>query len=259
MQRDVRDGWRKNVFNEVKRPLVIFGTGGLAREIYEVVQDVSAHCAEPIEVVGFLDDNEIRHGQCVHDLPVLGGVEWLRSYPGTATIIAVGSPAVRRRIALRATAAGATFPVLVHPTATIGRRVALGEGTVVCAGCVLATDIEVGPFALFNFQTTVGHDGVVGAYATLSPGVRVSGNVRIDEGADIGTGATFIQGIAVGAWSIVGAGAVVTRDVPPNATVVGVPAHVIKERPPAWHEAENVVTAIVEPALLSTDAIRKGA
>jgi sugar O-acyltransferase (sialic acid O-acetyltransferase NeuD family) len=236
---DVRNGWRKIVINEVKRPLVIFGVGGLGREIHELVLDISPHCAEPIEIIGFLDDDDRRHGKWVHDLPVLGGVDWLQSHPGTATVVAVGSPAVRRRIVLRLAAAGATFPTLVYPSVTMGRRVALSDGTTVCAGCILATDIEVGPIALINFQTTVGHDCVIGAYATVSPGASVSGCGRIDEGADIGTGSTFIQGIAVGAWSIVGAGATVTRDVPPNATVVGVSARVIKERPPAWRKVES--------------------
>jgi acetyltransferase-like isoleucine patch superfamily enzyme len=53
----------------------------------------------------------------------------------------------------------------------------------------------------------------------------LSGQVRVALGAHIGTGASVIQGIRIGAWSIVGAGAVVIRDVPAGVTAVGVPAN----------------------------------
>ena len=49
---------------------------------------------------------------------------------------------------------------------------------------------------------------------------------RTTEGAFIGTGAVILPGVNVGAWSVVGAGAVVTLDVPARATVMGVPARV---------------------------------
>ena len=50
----------------------------------------------------------------------------------------------------------------------------------------------------------------------------------INNGCDIGTKATIIPGITIGEWSIIGAGAVVVRDIPPHCTAVGVPAKPIK-------------------------------
>jgi acetyltransferase-like isoleucine patch superfamily enzyme len=69
----------------------------------------------------------------------------------------------------------------------------------------------------------------------VAPGAHISGAVHVEEGADVGTGASVIQGITVGAWSVVGAGAAVVRDVEPHTTVVGVPASVIERR--EGHEA----------------------
>ena len=56
----------------------------------------------------------------------------------------------------------------------------------------------------------------------------MSGHVILGEGVKIGTSAVILPGVRVGAWSIVGAGAVVTRDIPDNVTAVGVPAKVIR-------------------------------
>jgi acetyltransferase-like isoleucine patch superfamily enzyme len=61
--------------------------------------------------------------------------------------------------------------------------------------------------------------------------------VKIGEGAEIGTGAVIVPGCAIGDWSIVGAGAVVTGNVPDDATAVGVPARVVKQRPKGWQLA----------------------
>jgi acetyltransferase-like isoleucine patch superfamily enzyme len=56
--------------------------------------------------------------------------------------------------------------------------------------------------------------------------------VRLGDGVDLGTGAVIIQNRSIGEWSVIGAGAVVTTDIPAHVTAVGVPCRVIKERRP---------------------------
>ena len=125
---------------------------------------------------------------------------------------------------------------MIHPLAWLGNRITLGDGTVVCAGNLLTTDMTIGRHVILNLDCTVGHDAVVEDFVTVAPSVNISGNVAIGVGCDLGTGATLIQGVTIGHWTTVGAGAVVVRDLPANVTAVGVPAQPIKERPEGWQE-----------------------
>ncbi len=65
---------------------------------------------------------------------------------------------------------------------------------------------------------------IVADHAHIAPGAHLGGDVRIGEGAFVGIGATVMPQRSIGAWSIVGAGALVHRDIPDRATAIGVPA-----------------------------------
>ena len=75
-----------------------------------------------------------------------------------------------------------------------------------------------------NLNSTVGHDCRIGDFVTINPLVAVSGDVTIEPMATMGTHSSVLQGLVVGASAFVGAGAVVTKDVDPGSTVVGIPA-----------------------------------
>jgi serine acetyltransferase len=76
---------------------------------------------------------------------------------------------------------------------------------------------------------------IVKSFATISPGCHISGNVKIGEGAFIGTGASILEKMDVGDWSRVGAGCAVIENVEPNTTVVGVPGRIAKRMLMGWH------------------------
>lgn len=217
----------------MNREIVIYGASGFAREVAQLVRDIVADGGQ-WNLLGYLDDDPNRVESAPTDLPIIGDGTWLQDRSETAVVIGVGSPAAKRIIAARIPQRSPR-PVLVHPAARIGDRVELGPGCVITAGNVLTVDIRLGAFTTVNLACTIGHDAVIEDYSTLSPGVNLSGAVRIGEGCDLGTGSSFVQGVTVGQWSIVGAGAVVASELPANCTAVGVPARTIKQRPDGWH------------------------
>ena len=138
-------------------------------------------------------------------------------------VLGIGDSSLRERVAAKIGPVRWSAP-MVHPLASLGRDVQLGDGSVVAAGARLTTHIVVGEHCYVGPNATIGHDAVLGAFVTVLPGATVSGGVTLDAGVLIGTGANLLQGVHVGRGAVVGAGAVVVRDVAPGLTVAGVPA-----------------------------------
>lgn len=142
-------------------------------------------------------------------------------------IIAIGNNKVRERLSLDWKQ---LYITAVHPNAIISSlAVELVEGTVVMAGVVINPRVRIGAHCIINTKASIDHDCTIGDFVHISPGATLCGTVTVEEGAHIGAGATIIPGKKIGAWAVVGAGAVVVSDVPAGATVVGVPAKIIKQ------------------------------
>ena len=209
-------------------PIVIYGSGGHGRETAYLIETLIAGGA-PWQLVGFLDDERSRHGIMVGGLPVHGGMEYLVRHSGECLVaLGIGSPTVKQTIVDRIHAYARGFPILVHPSVQLNDRITIKQGTQLHAGTIATVDIDIGAFVTCNRRVDISHDCTLDDFATIAPAVTLTGAVRVGTGADIGAAATCIPTVQIGAWSIVGAGAVVTRDVPAHSTAVGVPARVIK-------------------------------
>ena len=100
---------------------------------------------------------------------------------------------------------------------------ALGQGTILTASVILTVNVTFGNYAMINRACNVGHEAVVGAGVLINPFASISGGVVIGDRSLIGTSATVLQYFKVGYDATVGAGAEVTRDVPPGTTVISIP------------------------------------
>lgn len=209
--------------------VVVVGAGGFGREVIDVLEALRADSGGPaLTLLGVLDDapseNNLAH-LADRGLDYLGTVDtWLTTAPTASYIIGIAHAEHRRAIDTRLTAAGLSTVTLVHPAATIGSRVKLGAGTIICAGARLTTNILTGRHVHVHVNATIGHDTSLGDYASAYPQSAISGRCTIGDGATVGASATVIQGLTVGDSAFVGAGAVVTTEVIPRSTVMGVPA-----------------------------------
>lgn len=206
--------------------IYLFGGGGLGREIAAMLYSFTDW-----KLRGIFDD-DIPAGTTLGTTKVIGSLDALltRREPSNI-VIAVGDPRTKATIYEKLSRQPLiSFPTLVHPAAIIYDRatVTLGRGSIISAGCVLTTGIRIGDHVLVNLNCSIGHDSVVGDYSSLMPGVNLAGNVSLQEGTFIGSGAQVINKVVVGSYAKVGSGAVVTKDVKAGATVAGVPARDLK-------------------------------
>ena len=210
--------------------LLLYGASGHAK----VILDGALRLPE-VEVVGLLDDNGALRGKEIWGVPILGGFpELTRQDPKRVRLLlAVGANDARKCLAERIAALGFSFATVVHPSAEIGRGVAIGPGTVVMPQAAVNANTTLGQHVIVNTGATIDHDGVMGDFVHVSPGAHLAGEVKVGPLALVGVGASVIPRITIGEGAIVGAGAVVIKDVPPWVVVAGVPAHVIRDLRPA--------------------------
>lgn len=116
------------------------------------------------------------------------------------------------------------FPNIIHPTAWIAPSAKIGHGNYIGAFTVINTSAEVGDFTIINTRAIVEHNCIISEFCNLSPGAVLAGNVLIDEQSFLGLNCSVIESIRVSKNTIVGAGAVVTKEHPPYSKLIGVPA-----------------------------------
>ena len=210
------------------KDVVIIGSNGFSKDVLALLED-NNEAAPQWNILGFIDMPSKE--EPVSGYGIIGDDEWLMNYPHPiSAVCGLGQPALRRKVLAKYHRAGnVSFPSVISSHALGVKHACFGAGCVVCAGSILAPNVQLSDFVSINLACTIGHDTRIGEYVMINPGSNISGNVHIGCDCEIGTGAKIIQGLRIGDQSIIGAGSVIIRDVPGHCTVVGNPGRILEK------------------------------
>jgi sugar O-acyltransferase (sialic acid O-acetyltransferase NeuD family) len=195
----------------------IIGYGGFAREVYWSIYDT-----EGVKSVFFVDD------------------EWYNPYEDNVlplsifepekyeVVVCIGDSYSRKKVVDRLPENTKYFTHIHRSVKILGNDVKIGTGSVICAGCILTTNIELGAHTHLNLQTTVGHDTNTGSYFTTAPGVNISGNVSVGDLVYIGSNASIKQKIKICDNVTIGMNSCVVKNIEESGVYIGTPSYKIK-------------------------------
>jgi len=195
----------------------IIGAGGFGKEVYW-----SLSMMERIDTVFFVDDKYYDGtNQLILPISKFNPEEY-------EVVVAIADSKARERM-VKSLPKNTKYFTHIHPTAQIhGSDVEIGEGSIVCAGSIITTNVKIGKHSHINLITTIGHDCVIGDYFTTAPGVQISGNETIGDRVYFGTRSCVKQKMNICDDVIIGMNAGVVKNISEPGTYVGTPAIKIK-------------------------------
>lgn len=200
-----------------KNKLLIIGASGHGRVVADIALKMNRW-----QQIAFLDDDEtIKHSMGIDVIgKTMDAYKYISDYD---LFVAIGNNITREKMQSQLQFEEAKIPILIHPSAILGEKVELGAGTVVMAGSVINCCSIIGEGCIVNTGAVIDHDNMIENYVHISPGVHLAGKVSIGKSSWIGIGVTICNDVSITSDCIVGAGAVVIRDITKAGTYVGVP------------------------------------
>ncbi len=206
---------------------VIIGAGKYGEVYLDYLQQAG------IEIVGFLDDNPNEWNLKIHGVPVLGAISKLSILKEEMNVEAVYCPLGNNRLRVKflemAKELGYDTPSYIHPSVTISDNVTIGKGVYILLGTNIMPETRIEDYVMISMGVNIAHHNVLSKGTFLSTGCNFGASILAKPYTYCGIGSTIMTGLTeLGTDCLIGAGAVVIKDVPDGAVVAGVPAKVIK-------------------------------
>jgi len=208
--------------------MLIIGAKGHAKEVFDV-------CLDSNQVITHFFDNVSK------DNPKdLFGVNIIDDFDkvqvifdsNVNAILGLGGPINRYKLYHKFLSLATTFHNCISKTAVVSNSANLLEGLNIMNFAFIGANVSIGKGCLINCRASVHHDSIIGNFVEIAPSAEILGNCKINDFSYIGANATILPKVTIGSNVIVAAGAVVTKDVPSNCMVAGIPAKIKKEIEP---------------------------
>ena len=204
------------------RDLFIVGDGVHAKEMVEIVERIN-QSTPTWNLLGYLTSKSAEIGAVRNGYSVVGLWETLQEYPDAALIAdnewPLSLPLPHERLVS-----------LIDPSAFVSRTAQIGVGCVFYSNCFVGYNARIADHVFCLAGCVINHDDVIEDRVVFASGVTLAGLVHVEAGCYLGQSCTVRQLLRVGRGSVIGMGAVVIRDVPPDSVIVGNPGRLSLKR-----------------------------
>lgn len=201
----------------MNKTIALFGGGGHA----SVIADVLLKLGYKIEII--VDVQFSLNRRVFENVPVITDDVFLSRYlPGTIKVANglgfVPGTNTRKVIFKKLKSLGYVFETIISADAIVSKYSTIEEGVQVLPGAIIQPGVRVGENTIINTSAIIEHDTIIGSNCHISPGGVLCGGINCGDDVFIGANATIIQNIHVGNESIIGAAALVRKNVTPKST-----------------------------------------
>lgn len=194
--------------------------------------DLALDCG--YEIVGLYHYNGDKTGEVDHGYKILGSFDDLfsrKSLQGLNFLLTMGDSKIRTELSKKIISKGGLVPTLIHPTSIISKFAKISDvGVYISAFSFVQADSSVGDNTVVLSHVNISHTTHIGKGCFLAGGSIIGAYTNMEDDVFIGQGALSISGkvATIGHGAYVGARSLLTKNVPPNTVVAGIPAKVIK-------------------------------
>ena len=199
-----------------KKKLIGIGAGGHTKMIVDILNDNNNY-----KLIGLIDKQD---GDNYLNIPIIGSDKDLKHLIKSVKNIFIGiadlnNAKKNKGIFNKIKKLGYNVINVFHKTAIISKTSYYGEGIKVFAGGIINSGSTIESNVLVNTGSIIEHDCHICSHAQIAPGAVLGGNVYVGEGSIVGMGARVIQGVKIGKYCMIGAGTIITKDVPNNTII----------------------------------------
>ena len=176
-----------------------------------------------------LDDDPAKHGQSILGVEIKGPFSLLADTDSGSDEVCnmvAGSTKARKSVLEKIQSYNLPMAKLIDPQVDI-YGVELANDITIYKNVTFCAHASIDDASVVLTTAVIGHGFHIGPNCIIAPGAVINARVAIDEGVYVGTNASILPDLKIGAWATIGANSAVIQDVPAGATAIGVPAQII--------------------------------